>query len=76
MICQNCHNGILTPTLVKVRRITYRSFIKDLGTELYHECSNCLYEAIEPVRYEVNVDVEMEVFKREVNMKLSVGEDL
>lgn len=54
--------------------LSYRGFERKIGTQVYLACSNCLYEATEPLESNVDVDVEMIIFKREINRQLSIGE--
>lgn len=76
MICPQCSNSILSPSLPRPFVLSYRGFKKEAGSEVYLECSLCPYESLEPLNSTVDVDYEMVKFKREVNMRLSEGDDV
>jgi len=76
MLCINCGDGYICEPLPKPLVLTYRGFKKQIGTQIYLSCSNCLYVSTEPSDGALDMQEEMIAFKREVNMKLSVGEDL
>lgn len=75
MICPECNNGILSPSLPVGARISYRGFSKEVATLTYLSCSSCSYESTEPVEA-IDMDGLMNDFKREVNRQLSLGEEL
>ena len=73
MICPECEDGFVSEPTPKPLVITYRGFSRTLGTQLYLSCTNCLYEATEPLESNVDTDAEMSLFKIEINRKLSTG---
>jgi len=73
MVCPQCSNGFLAPSLPVPLVLKYRGFSKQVATQEFLECSNCLYGGAEPIS-SVDVDAETAKFRREVNTKLSVGE--
>lgn len=76
MICPQCKNGFICEPTPKPLVLSYRGFSKIVATQLFLGCSNCLYEDIEPSGDIVDIDSEMVVFKREINRKLSIGDEL
>ena len=75
MICPECNNGILSPSLPVGARISYRGFSKEVATLTYLNCSSCSYESTDPVEA-IDMDGLMNDFKREINVRLSLGEEL
>jgi len=73
VICPQCSNGFLAPSLPVPLVLKYRGFSKQVAAQEFLECTNCRYESAEPIS-SVDVDAETAKFRREVNMKLSVGE--
>lgn len=76
MLCPICNNGFLCKSLPRPHVLSYRGFTKQIGTEILLECSSCLYEDLDSVESIVDVDAEMIIFKREINKKLAIGEEL
>lgn len=74
MICPACGDGHICEPTPKPLILSYRGFERCVATLAYLSCSNCLYEATEPLESTVDVDAEMIVFKREINRQLSIGE--
>ncbi len=75
MICPVCKDGFISEPTPKPFVITYRGFSKTLGVLVYLSCSNCLYEATEPLETTVDIDAEITLFKREINRQLSIGSE-
>lgn len=76
MICPNCRAGFVCEPTPKPFILAYRGFTKQIGTQVYLSCSNCLYASVDPLELNVDIDAGMALFRREVNMRLSTGEDL
>lgn len=76
MICNQCRSGFLCEPFLKPLVLRYRGFYKDVGSVEYLSCSNCLYVNLEAPVDNIDYDAEMEVFKREINYRLSMGEEL
>lgn len=74
MLCPNCGDGYICEPTPKPLILSYRGFERKIGTQVYLACSNCLYEATEPLESTVDIDAEMMVFKIEINRQLSIGE--
>ena len=74
MICPQCHNGFVCEPIPKPLVLSYRGFDKQVATQLFLSCSNCEYAESEPTEGIVDIDYEVEIFKREINRKLSVGD--
>lgn len=75
MICPSCKDGFVSEPTPKPLILSYRGFEKYLATRLFLACSNCLYEATDPIESTVDVDAEMMTFKREINIRLSGGDE-
>ena len=73
MICPECNNGILSPSLPVGARMSYRGFSEEVATLTYLSCSSCSYESTEPVEA-IDMDAAMVEFKIEINRQLSLGE--
>lgn len=76
MICPECNNSILSPSLPVRARISYRGFEKEVGSLTYLGCSSCPYESTDSQNSSVGMVAAMIEFKREINVKLSIGEEL
>ena len=76
MICPACGDGHICEPTPKPLILSYRGFERCVDTQLYLACSNCLYEATEPLESNVDIDAEIMVFKREINRQLSIGDEL
>lgn len=74
MLCPSCGDGFLCEPTPKPLILSYRGFEKQICTQLYLSCSNCIYEATEPLESTVDIDAEMMVFKIEINRQFSTGE--
>jgi hypothetical protein len=74
MICPECKDGFVIEPVTKGFVLSYRGFTKQVGVEVFLSCSNCLYESIEPVQHNIDIDVELIKFKREINKQLSTGD--
>lgn len=74
MICPECKDGFISEPTPKPLTIVYRGFSKQIGTRLCLGCTNCLYEATDPLELNVDIDAEIILFQREVNRQLSIGE--
>lgn len=76
MICTQCHSGFLVPAITPNPLVlSYRGFDKEIASQLVLECSYCSNELIEPCKG-IDIDHEWCIFKREINSKLSGGDDL
>ena len=76
MLCPSCGDGYICEPTPKPLILSYRGFEKYVATLIYLSCNNCLYEATEAVESTVDIDAEMMTFQREVNIKLSIGDEL
>ena len=76
MLCPSCGDGDICEPTPKPVILSYRGFERCVATQLYLSCSNCLYEATEPVESTVDIEAEIISFKREINRKLSIGDEL
>jgi len=76
MICQQCNNGFLSPSLPIPSVLSYRGFEKRVGTFTLSECSNGCMTSTESLNSIVDMDAEINLFKREINAKLSIGDEL
>jgi len=76
MICPQCNNGLLCPSLPKAITVAYRGFTKVVGSKASLDCSSCLYEGTESYNDSVDIDAEFMLFKREINIRLSGGLEL
>lgn len=74
MICPECKDGYVSEPTPKPLTIVYRGFSKQIGTQLYLSCSNCLYASTDPLELNVDIDAEIVTFRRDVNRQLSAGE--
>ena len=54
--------------------VSYRGFTKQIGTQVYLSCSNCLYTSVDALELNVDTDAEMTLFKVEINRQLSIGD--
>lgn len=75
--CPECFQGFMlldefSPSKLLV--LTYRGHSKVVATQVFRECSICSYSFPEPLK-DIDLDQEMVVFKREVNIKI-LTEDL
>ena len=76
MLCPSCKDGYICEPTPKPLILSYRGFSRHVATLVYLACSNCLYEATEPLESTVDVDAEMITFKRDINRRFSTGEEL
>jgi len=72
IICPDCSKGFMlldefSPSKPLV--LTYRGYKKVVATQLFRKCSMCLYSLLEPLKG-IDLDQEMFIFKREVNIKI------
>ena len=75
--CPDCSQGFMlldefSPSKPIV--LTYRGYNKVVATQVFRECSMCSYSSPEPLKG-IDLDQEMIMFKREVNIKI-LTEDL
>lgn len=76
MICTQCHSGFLVQTIApKPVVLSYRGFSRLTGAQLILECTFCCNELTEPCKG-IDIDREWCIFKREINSKLSGGDEL
>lgn len=76
MICPACGDGHICEPTPKPLILSYRGFERCVATLAYLSCSNCLYEATEPLGSTVDIEAEMISFQREINIRLSTGDEL
>lgn len=76
MLCPSCGDGYICEPTPKPLILSYRGFARCVVTQLYLSCSNCLYEATDHVESNVDIDAEMISFQREINIRLSTGDEL
>lgn len=76
MICTQCNSGFLVPAIApKPLVLSYRGFSRDVDSQITLECTYCSNELTEPCKG-IDIDHEWCIFKREVNSKLSGGDEL
>lgn len=75
MICPKCSNGFLSPSLPRPLVLSYRGFSKEVASQIVLECTFCSNELTRLCKG-VDIDHEWCIFKREVNIKLSGGDEL
>lgn len=76
MVCPQCNNGFLCPSLPIPSVLSYRRFEKVVGTFTLAECSNGCTASTDSLNSIVDMDAEMNLFKREINARLSIGDEL